>query len=64
MISCHDTTALISRSMDARLSWRERWAVAMHLAICSACRAFGEQVRFLREACRRYSAGGSPPGTQ
>ena len=61
MISCRDTTALVSRSMDTALSWRERWAVRLHLAICAGCRSYRRQVQFLREACRRYAARGNPP---
>lgn len=54
MLDCKDTSALVSRSMDEALSWRQRMAVRLHLAMCSACRRFAAQMSFLRQAARRY----------
>lgn len=57
MISCRETSALVSKSLDERLSWRERIAVRLHLAMCSACRAFERQMLLLRSACAELAAG-------
>lgn len=54
MLSCKDISALVSRSMDERLSWRQRMAVRLHLTICSGCSRFAGQMSFLRQAARRY----------
>lgn len=54
MLSCKDTSEMVSRSMDERLSWRQRLALRLHLAMCSGCRRFAGQTSFLRKAARRY----------
>ena len=55
MLSCKQTAQLVSMSYDKRLSWRERLAVRLHLLVCDACRNFTRQMRFLREATRRFA---------
>jgi predicted anti-sigma-YlaC factor YlaD len=57
MLSCKDTSELVSRSLDEELSWRERLAVRLHLLVCGACRHFTGQMAFLRRAARRYPGG-------
>lgn len=54
MLDCKDTSALVSRSMDESLSWRQRMAVRVHLVMCGACRRFAAQMSFLRQAGRSY----------
>lgn len=55
MLTCKQTARLVSLSYDKRLSWRERLAVRLHLLVCDACRNFTRQMRFLREATRRFA---------
>jgi len=55
MLSCKEVSLLISRSYDARLTWRQRLAVRLHLLVCEACRRFTEQMRFLRRAGRAFA---------
>lgn len=55
MLSCKEVSLLISRSYDARLTWRQRLAVRLHLLVCVACRRFVEQMRFLRRAGRAFA---------
>ena len=55
MLSCKDVSLLISQSYDARLTWRQRLAVRLHLLICEACSRFAQQMRFLRRASRAFS---------
>lgn len=55
MLTCKQTARLVSMSYDKRLSWRERLAVRLHLLVCDACRNFTRQMRFLREATRRFA---------
>jgi len=55
-MSCRDTSALVSRSLDESLSWRDRVGIRAHLLVCSACRNFERQVLFLRKASARLAA--------
>ncbi len=61
MLSCEETSLLVSQSLDRRLSWRERIALRMHLLVCDACRSFANQVAFLRTAARRFGRGTNAP---
>ncbi|PPK68628.1 putative zinc finger protein [Methylobacter tundripaludum] len=54
MRSCRNISALVSQGMDKKLSLRERFAVRMHLMMCTRCRNFQSQSRFIRKAARRY----------
>ena len=54
MLTCKETSLLVSQSLDRRLSWPERWRATAHLIICSACRRFRRQARFMRKAAHRY----------
>ena len=59
MLSCKETPQLVSRSLDARLSWSQRMAVRLHLLMCGACRRFVEQMGVIRRAARAYPGAGS-----
>lgn len=48
MLSCKQTSLLVSQSLDRPLTWRERWAVRAHLLICVYCRRFTKQLKFIR----------------
>lgn len=61
MLSCKETSLLVSESFDRRLSWRERIALRMHLLVCGACRTFANQMAFLRTAARRFGRGADAP---
>ncbi|WKJ90275.1 zf-HC2 domain-containing protein [Methylomonas montana] len=54
MRSCREITALVSQALDKPLRLTERLAVAVHLLMCSRCRNFQSQTRFIRKAARRY----------
>jgi hypothetical protein len=54
MLMCKEVTHLLSESQDRKLTISERLQLKMHLAMCSGCRNFKNQMVFLREACRRY----------
>jgi anti-sigma factor ChrR (cupin superfamily) len=56
MRSCREITALVSQGLDKKLSFGERLAVGMHIMLCSRCRNFQHQARFIRKAARRYAA--------
>lgn len=52
MLSCHEAAMLMSRPRDARLTWRERLGLRLHLLVCQACRRARVQLAFLRRAAR------------
>ncbi|MCK9396077.1 MAG: zf-HC2 domain-containing protein [Methylobacter sp.] len=45
--------------MDRPLTWRERWAVRVHLLMCRHCSRFQRQVHFLRKAVGRHYSNGN-----
>jgi len=53
MLTCRETSRLLSEGADRYLSRRERLAVRLHLWMCAPCRRFEVQLRWLREAVGR-----------
>ena len=53
MTSCKDITALVSASLERRLSARERLQVRFHLLFCTGCTRFEQQLQFMRRAFKR-----------
>lgn len=47
-VSCKESTELVSRAMDERLSFADRLAMRMHLAICRNCARFARQLQDMR----------------
>ena len=58
MLSCKETTRLLSQGEDRKLAFGERVALRVHLAICRGCRNVGDQFRFLRVAMKRIAGDG------
>lgn len=56
MLSCRDSTELMSEARERPLTRRERLALRLHWAICAACRRFDRQIDVLRDAARRFAA--------
>lgn len=54
ILSCKDVTHLVSQMQERSLGRFEGWALRLHLAACEACARFEAQMRFLRDAMRRY----------
>jgi len=59
ILSCKETTRLLSQGEDRRLAFGERIALRVHLAICEGCRNVNAQFRFLRLAVKELSSDGS-----
>lgn len=55
MLSCKEVTHLLSESQDRKLTLAEKMHLEMHLTMCKGCKNFKSQMRFLREACKRYA---------
>lgn len=54
MLNCKRTSVLVSQSLDRPLTWRERWAVRLHLLICVYCRRFAQQLQWMRRAMQGW----------
>ena len=54
ILSCKDVSHLVSQMQERRLGPFELWALRLHLAVCDACTRLEAQMRFLRDAMRRY----------
>ncbi|MEK6243646.1 MAG: zf-HC2 domain-containing protein [Pseudomonadota bacterium] len=55
LLSCKQTTHLLSQGADRKLGLGERIVLRLHLAICAGCRNVNAQFRFLRSAVKRLS---------
>lgn len=53
MLSCKESTHLISEALDQPLTWRRKLALYFHLMICIGCRRFSKQQTLLRQAFTR-----------
>lgn len=56
LLSCKETTRLISQGLDRELAFGERVALRLHYAYCVGCRRAGRQMAFLRKAVRELPA--------
>lgn len=54
MLNCKEVTHLLSESQDRKLTLPEKMHLEMHLVMCKGCSNFKSQMKFLREACKRY----------
>ena len=55
MRNCREITALVSQGLDKKLNRRERFAVWLHISMCSSCRNFQKQTLFIRKAAGHYT---------
>jgi hypothetical protein len=53
LLSCKETTRLVSQGLDRELAFGERVALRVHYAYCLGCRRAGRQMKFLRQAVQR-----------
>ncbi len=59
MLSCKETTRLLSQAADRKLGFGERVGLRVHLAICNGCRNVDAQFKFLRIAVQKLPLDGS-----
>jgi hypothetical protein len=59
LLSCKETSRLLSQGQDRRFGFGERVALRVHLAICKGCRNVNDQFRFLRVAVKNLAEDGS-----
>lgn len=55
IISCKESTRLVSQGLDRELAFGERVALRVHLAICLGCRRAGQQMRLVGRAVRQLA---------
>lgn len=55
IISCRETSRLVSQGLDRELAFGERVALRVHLVICLGCRRTQRQFAFLRKAVRELA---------
>lgn len=60
MPTCRETTELASRAMDQRLSFADRMALRLHLAICKNCAQFNLQLKAMRRLFRADAGADDP----
>ena len=58
LLSCKETTRLLSQGEDRQLAFGERVTLRVHLAICNGCRNVNSQFKFLRSAIKSLSGDG------
>ena len=61
MISCEHVARMASDYLEHKLGLGGRFAVWSHLLMCSACKAYVEQVRLAREALASLRAPEATP---
>ncbi|ACR32766.1 zf-HC2 domain-containing protein [Burkholderia glumae] len=61
MLTCKETTELISKEADDGLNLRESLDMRLHILMCSACRNYRSNVAFLRRACRSAATPATSP---
>lgn len=61
MLSCKETTELISKEADEGLSLKESLDMRLHVMMCSACHNYRSNVKFLRRA---WKAAATPSQSQ
>ena len=59
LLSCKETTRLLSQGEDRALGFGERVTLRLHLVICDGCRNVGRQFKFLRRAVRHLAEHGN-----
>jgi hypothetical protein len=55
LLSCRETTRLVSQGLDRELAFGERVALRVHFAYCLGCRRASRQMKFLRQAVQQLS---------
>lgn len=54
MLTCQQTTQLLSERQDRALLRHEKFSVTLHISLCSSCRRFGTQMTQLSRLSKQY----------
>lgn len=55
MLTCKQTSDLISQGLDQHLPFSQRLGVRIHLLMCRTCTQYEKQLRFIRQATGKLS---------
>ncbi len=55
MLTCKDSSKLMSQSFDRGLSLTEKIGIRFHLLICTACQRVHQQLAFIHKASKRLA---------
>lgn len=58
MLTCKETTELVSKEVDDGLTLKDRLDMGLHIMMCSACRNYRSNIRFLRHVCKEAATPG------
>ena len=61
--ACDDLTALMSESLERRLSVRENLKLRLHFLICDCCKRYLGQLRVMHDAARKRPEETLPDAT-
>ena len=61
MLNCRQATKLMSDGLDHSLTRRQRLQLRLHVMMCSACRAYRQQIEQLRHMMSRRFTGDPRP---
>lgn len=64
MISCKESTFLISKKQQDKLSMSEKMKLQFHLMMCKYCRRFADQISFIQKAIKRLREKIEAQGTK
>lgn len=62
-LTCREATRLAASAIDRQLTLRERMKLSMHGLLCSYCRNYMRQLRFVRKWVRRMSGPDASPSS-
>lgn len=60
MLTCKEASALATKAMDGKLTFRERVGLRLHIMMCGLCRRYVRDTKRLREAIRNAGPLVSP----
>ena len=52
MLTCKETSELISARFDRRLNWGERVGLRLHLTMCKYCSAVARQIEMIQKLAK------------
>lgn len=58
MLTCKETSHLISKKLDSRLAWHENLGLWLHISLCRLCRRYSHDVKKMRSVMRAAGKSG------
>ncbi|MGR9117502.1 MAG: anti-sigma factor family protein [Gammaproteobacteria bacterium] len=58
MLTCKEASHLASKAMDAKLTWRERVGLWLHIALCDLCRRYIRDIKKLHALTKKAGRAG------